>query len=171
MTDAAVGPPASRVDDLARFRGRAALHGVVVAPPVEAERSSRRTGMGRRHGRGRLPREGRLVIGRLEPWSVLKMAVLFNVSLAAIVVVAATVLWFAADTIGLVGNLEAFGEDLGFVDFRLEPATMLRAVGAMAGIWAVFGTFVAVIWSVLFNLITDVTGGMELTLRRGDAGR
>lgn len=59
-------------------------------------------------------RKVRRVVRHIEPWSVLKISVLFFLSLFLIICVAATVLWNGARTSGAIDDVESFITSLGF---------------------------------------------------------
>ena len=59
-------------------------------------------------------RKVRRIVRHIDPWSVLKISVLFFLSMFLIICVASTVLWNAARTAGTVDSVESFITSLGF---------------------------------------------------------
>ncbi len=106
-------------------------------------------------------RRVRLVVRRIEPWTVLKFSVLLFATLYLVMLVAGLVLWAAATATGLRENVESFiGELIASQDFRILGPTMFRA-SVMGGlVLVVMGTGVNVLLAVLYNLISDVVGGI-----------
>lgn len=108
-------------------------------------------------------RRSRRIIRRIDPWTVLKVSVLFYLSVYVILLVAGTVLWMAATVSGVRENVENFFNDLGFTG-RLVGSQILRASAIGGAILVLVGTGANVLLSVLYNLISDVTGGISVTV-------
>ena len=116
-------------------------------------------------------RRVRLVIRRIEPLTVLKVAVLFWASIYVILLVAALMLWSAATATGLRENVESFvGDLIAADDFSFKPTQMLRASVAGGALLVALGSFATVMMAVLYNLISDVVGGVAVVFEE-TAGR
>src|SRR5262245_13462203 len=77
---------------------------------------------GSEQGRG-MPqgRRSRLVIRRVDPWSILKFSVLLYLSVYFVILVAGVVLWSAATAAGVRGKIESFiGELIAAQDFKFK---------------------------------------------------
>jgi hypothetical protein len=108
-------------------------------------------------------RRVRLVVRRVEPWTVLKFSVLLFATLYLVFLVAGLVLWGAATATGLRGNIEKFIGDLIASDnFKILGPTMLRASVVGGFVLVVLGTGANVLFAVLYNLISDVVGGIAV---------
>lgn len=108
-------------------------------------------------------RHVRLVVRRVEPWTVLKFSVLLFATLYLVILVAGLVLWGAATATGLKENVEKFiGELVASEDFRILGPTMLRASVLGGMVLVVLGTGANVLLAVLYNLISDVVGGIAV---------
>lgn len=118
----------------------------VVAPPERAARTSR------------------VVLRRVDPWSVLKLSLVFYLCVCAVLLVAATLLWIGASVTGIVGNVESFFRDAGFDGFRFSPPQLLRAVVLIGLILVVTGTLANLLLAKLFNVLSDTVGGIRVTL-------
>jgi hypothetical protein len=106
-------------------------------------------------------RRVRLVVRRVEPWTVLKFSVLLFATLYLVILVAGLVLWAAATATGVRGNVEKFIGDLIASDhFHLLGATVVRASVLGGAVLVVLGTGANVLFAVLYNLISDVVGGI-----------
>lgn len=110
------------------------------------------------------PRTSRVVLRRVEPWSVLKLSLVFYLCVCAVLLVAATLLWIGASITGIVGNVESFFRDAGFDGFRFSPIQMLRAVVLIGLILVVTGTLANVLLAKLLNVLSDTVGGIRVTL-------
>jgi len=108
-------------------------------------------------------RRVRLVVRRVEPWTVLKFSVLLFATLYLVLLVAGLVLWAAATATGLRENIETFiGDLIASDDFRILGPTMLRASIVGGFVLVVMGTGANVLFAVLYNLISDVVGGIAV---------
>lgn len=108
-------------------------------------------------------RRVRLVVRRVEPWTVLKFSVLLFATLYLVFLVAGLVLWAAATATGLRENIEKFiGDLIASDDFRILGPTMLRASIVGGLVLVVMGTGANVLFAVLYNLISDVVGGISV---------
>lgn len=115
-------------------------------------------------------RRVRLVIRRIEPLTVLKVAVLFWASIYVILLVAAVMLWSAATATGLRENVESFVADLiAADDFKFKADQMLRASVAGGAVLVAMGSFATVMMAVLYNLIADVVGGVAVIFQETGA--
>ena len=110
-------------------------------------------------------RHVRLVVRRVEPWTVLKFSVLLFTTFYLVVLVAGAVLWALATATGLRENVERFiGDLIASDDFRILGPTMMRASVVGGSLLVVLGTGANVLFAVLYNLISDVVGGIALVL-------
>jgi hypothetical protein len=132
------------------------------APAAVAEPAEGRTG--RRGGRVRA-RQVQRVITRIDPWSMLKVSLLFALSLWLIVVVAGVLLWRVAVSTGTIGNFESFlATSLGEDSFTINGAQIFQGSLVVGLVFFATGAIFAVVTSVLFNLIAGVVGGIRTTV-------
>jgi hypothetical protein len=110
------------------------------------------------------PRTSRVVLRRLDPWAVLKVSALFWFSMVLIVLTAGVLLWAAAASVGLVGNIEEAMAGIGFDNFQFRPGQILRGAALVGIVLSVAGTCGNVLLAVLYNVISDTVGGLRLTL-------
>ncbi len=117
------------------------------------------------------PRRTRVVVRKVGPWSVLKFSLLFYFCVMLIVYFALMIIYAI---LSAVGAIDSAGRLLGYV-FATGNAdgpqavvirfgsvfTWLFLVGlANVVLWSLVNVFVA----FLYNLISDVVGGVEVTL-------
>jgi len=138
--------------------------GVVVDAPVEEPRRSRRGGLRAR----RVHR----IIRRVDPWSVLKLSLIFYFCVWAMAVVCSVLIWGVAVSSGTVESVESFLEEfLAFEEFTFNADQIFRLF-AMGGLIMVFlATAVTAILAVLFNLISDLIGGIRITVVEEESTR
>jgi hypothetical protein len=110
-------------------------------------------------------RTTRVILRRMDPWSVLKLSLVYYLAVFVVILVAGTLLWAGASAAGVVGNIENFMVDIGFEDFKFVPSKLLGGVALGGLVLVVAGTFANVLLSALFNLMSDVVGGLKLTLQ------
>jgi len=113
----------------------------------------------------RAGRTTRVVLRRLDTWTVLKLSIVYYLALFVVLLVAGVLLWAGATAVGVVGNIESFMVDIGFEDFRFIPSELLGGFALAGLVLVVAGTFANVLLTSLFNLMSDVVGGVKLTLQ------
>ena len=115
---------------------------------------------------GRRPRVRRVtrVVRHVDPWSVFKVALVFSLVLYVVLLTAGVLLWNVAYATGTVDNLERFFESFGWSDFEFDGGAIYHS-SWIAGLFGVVGlTGAAVLAATLFNLITDLVGGIRMTV-------
>ncbi|HEU5150246.1 MAG TPA: DUF3566 domain-containing protein [Iamia sp.] len=120
-----------------------------------------------RSGRGRPRRRGRRVtriLRRIELWSVLKIALVFNTIMLGIALGTVALLWALANTTGLVDDLEGFLREAGFEDFRFQGERMFEQVAFIGAVGALATTVFMVLAAALLNLIAEITGGIRFVV-------
>lgn len=103
-------------------------------------------------------------IRRVDPWSVLKFSVGFYVAIMIVCFVASVILYYIASGAGIVGNIESFIQEVGWPKFKLRPITVFRAVLLVGFVSVIFWSAVNVICAFLYNLVSDLLGGVEVTM-------
>jgi hypothetical protein len=115
---------------------------------------------------GRRPRVRRVtrVVRHVDPWSVFKISLVFNLVLYGVLLTAGVLLWNVAYATGTVDNLERFFESFGWSEFEFDGGEIYHA-SWIAGLFGVVGlTGATVLAATLFNLITDLVGGIRMTV-------
>ncbi|MDQ3469273.1 MAG: DUF3566 domain-containing protein [Actinomycetota bacterium] len=115
---------------------------------------------------GRRPRVRKVtrVVRHVDPWSVFKIAAVFNVVLYGVALTAGVLLWNVAYATGTIDNLERFFESFGWDTFEFHGGEIYHSLW-VAGLFGVVGlTGAAVLAATLFNLITDLVGGVRFTV-------
>ena len=115
---------------------------------------------------GRLrARKVRRLVRHVEPWSVLKISLIFYFCLWIILLIAGVMLWNLAVSSGTVDNIETFVTELFALEsFTFNADQIFRASSIGGLVLVVAGAGFTVLMAVLFNLISDVTGGMRFTV-------
>jgi hypothetical protein len=113
-------------------------------------------------------RRVRRVVRKIDTWSVLKVSSLFFGSVVLVFLIAGGLLWAAGSVVGAVGGFEKFMSSIGFEDFTFSVGQLLRGFVAFGLVVVALGTGLSVLAAVVYNLISDVTGGIELTVLEED---
>jgi len=125
----------------------------------------RLTGRERRRLSRLRARKVRRVIRHVDPWSVLKVSLVFYLCLFVVLMVAGVVLWNIASATGTIGDVEGFFKDAGaFETFSFDGLTVFWATFLIGLILAIAAAAVNVLVAVLFNLISDLVGGVRVTV-------
>jgi len=111
-------------------------------------------------------RSTRVVIRKVGPWSVLKFSLLFYFCLMLVIVFALVILYAILGAIGALDSVTGLIRDIGLADrsFEINGGWLLSRVIViglvMVVVWSLINLFVA----FLYNLISEVVGGIEVTL-------
>jgi len=117
------------------------------------------------------PRRARLLVTRLDPWSVMKTAFMLSVSIGIVVLMATALLWWTLDVTGVFAAIGRTVDDVAgsgtssfdfqsFVGFSRIMGTAL----VLTAIEIVLGSALATLFAFLYNLSVGLTGGLEVTL-------
>ena len=116
------------------------------------------------HGR---PERRRVVLRRIDLWSALKVSLALYFTIFAVFLAGATVLWFGARQAGLLGHVEHWVEVLGFADdrtFHFKGPEILKMTAVIGPIVVVLGSLATVAGVAVFNLMSRLFGGVEVTV-------
>ncbi|MCL2736337.1 MAG: DUF3566 domain-containing protein [Propionibacteriaceae bacterium] len=122
---------------------------------------------------GHQTRRARLRISRVDPWSVMKTALLFAVAAWVIFIVATWVVFTVLDMTGLYDAINStvaqiFASPGQTSTFNIKDyinTTRATALAALVGaVNVVIGTALATIFAFLYNLSAVVMGGIEVTM-------
>src|SRR5690606_32187932 len=112
------------------------------------------------------------IVRRVDPWSVLKLSLIFYFCVWLMVVVAGVLLWGAAVGSGTISSVESFiAEFLAFEEFSFNGDQLFQifALGGLIGVFV--ATAATAVLAVLFNLIADLTGGIRFTVIEEESAR
>jgi hypothetical protein len=113
----------------------------------------------------------RMVLRTIDPLSVLKFGALANLAVAAIGIIAGTVVIRAVVAAGLIEQVCGIAEDIGFLTCDLSPARWTRQLLLLGLVWAVVQTVLLVLLAVLYNLVAGIIGGIAIVMEvEGPAG-
>ncbi len=120
----------------------------------------------KRSGRTRIrSRKVRRQIRHIDPWSVLTFSVIFHVCVFGALLLASVLVWGFADGAGVIENVETlWGELADKPDFQIDEDVLIRAAAMIAGLLAIASSVLLVLLTVFFNLISDLVGGIRVTV-------
>jgi len=112
-------------------------------------------------------RRARVTVRKIDPWSVLKFSLLFYFCLMLVFLLAFVILYWI---LGVTGVLDSIANVLSDVGFGGQAGFEFRGYWIFSRLFLV-GLAGVVVWSlvnmlvaVLYNLVSDVVGGVEITL-------
>ncbi len=108
-------------------------------------------------------RRVRRVLRKIDTFSLAKMAFLFHLCLALVVVVAGVLLWTVADGQGMIDQLEkTISTNLQLDAFTINGKVLFRSAVALAVLFALLGSGMWILGAFLFNLLSDLVGGVQV---------
>jgi hypothetical protein len=131
--------------------------------PDEAPAPKRRLATFPRHRRPRVRRVTR-VIRSVDPWTIFKLALVVNAVLYAATLLSLVLLWNVATATGTIDNVERFLESFGWDSFEFRGGELYHATWIIGLFLVVLGTGLWVLAAVVFNLVTDLVGGIRVTV-------
>ena len=150
---------AGKAADVARSRARAASSQTV----------SRRNLLGRRQRFE--ARRVRRIVRHVDPWSVLKLALVFFVCVWVLFMVAVVIVWSIAQSSGTVERVESFVNDLGITGWKLNGTFVFRQYGLFGLVMVFACTTATVVSTIIFNLISDLVGGVWISVIEEETSR
>lgn len=104
-----------------------------------------------------------VMVRRVDPWTVLKISVVFYACMLVIAMLANAVVWAIINQLGLIDQVT---EIAGALNIALEIRTgnILRAVFLLGILGVIFWSAVNVFLAFLYNLVADLIGGIRVDL-------
>jgi len=117
------------------------------------------------------PRRARLLVSRLDPWSVMKTAFMLSISVAIVLLMATALLWWTLSGTGVCSAIgrtvnDIAGTSTTSFDF-LSLVSFSRVMGValvLAAVEVVLMSALTTLFAFLYNLSVGLTGGLEVTL-------
>jgi hypothetical protein len=137
-----------------------------VVPPAPAPAEVRaRAVRGRAKPSRARSRQARVVLRKVDPWSVLKISFVFYLCMMVVILGALMILYGILGAMGVLDTTTEFLVDLGFGDdFEIHGNWLFTrglAIGlGLVVLWTLINVFIV----FLYNLLSDVVGGIEVTL-------
>ena len=114
-------------------------------------------------------RRSRVEMTKVELWSVLKVSLCFYLAGLAMMIIAGLVVWLLLDASGGIHNFEKFmGDIMSAKDYRLVASQILLGAVLVGLVIVALMTIITVIAAALYNLFSELVGGVEVTLVEAD---
>ncbi len=114
-------------------------------------------------------RRSRVEMARLDLWSVLKVSLCFYLAGLAIMLIAGLVTWLLLDAAGQIRSFERFmGDILSAKNYHLVASEVLLGAVLVGLVLVALVTVLTVIAAALYNVFSDLVGGVEVTLVEAD---
>jgi hypothetical protein len=174
-TQAVTLPPAgTRTVDPAS-RPAAARSTESASRPAAAEAPAR-SGTGKVRGAGRGPRRARLQLRQIDTWSALKISLVLSIALFCVWMVAVGILYGVLGQLGvfdtlndLIGQLSSSsGEQAGNGGDVITAKIVLGGAAVIGAVNIVLLTALSTVSAFVYNLCSDLVGGLEVTLAERD---
>ena len=138
-----------------------------------AERPAGRTGQ-RPAKSGRGPRRARLQLRHIDTWSALKISLVLSIALFFIWMVAVGILYMVLNSLGVFATLNDLFGQVGSVSGNagtgdvITPGVVFGGAAFIGAINIVLMTALCTVGTFIYNLCSDLVGGLEITLSERD---
>ena len=161
-------PPVPPATGTGALLGSSTTSAATEAPSVTSARRP-----GRAAGRG--PRRARLQLRHIDTWSALKISLVLSIALFFIWMVAIGILYGVLSALGVFDTLnELFGQlgsssgTAGGGGDVITPGVVFGGAAVIGAINIVLMTALCTVGTFIYNLCSDLVGGLELTLSERD---
>ncbi|HSJ46779.1 MAG TPA: DUF3566 domain-containing protein [Euzebyales bacterium] len=104
-----------------------------------------------------------IMVRRVDPWSVLKISVVFYTCMLVIAMLANAVFWAFITRLGLIDQVTDIAGALN-IALRINTGNILRAFFLIGVLGVIFWSAVNVFLAFLYNLVADLIGGIRVDL-------
>ena len=180
-TTAFSGPGTAAREQRATFTsGAAVAGGIGAALRAGKQRGTSRVSRGQESVKSRpvtaQARKANLVISRVEPWSVMKFSFLISLVLWIVMFVAVALLYYALSSLGVFAALQrtlasvTSSQTSAGVDLTkwTSAPRVLGYTMLLGAVDVVLITAIATVGAVVYNRVTHLGGGVEVTLKETD---
>jgi hypothetical protein len=113
-------------------------------------------------------RRVRRVIRKFDPWTVLKVSIVFYAVMAVAIVLGLVILWAVVNNAGIPLAIEDFGKKITLLEADAElfadGERYLRVAVFLGVVWTVLLTGFTTLAALMYNLISDIVGGIEIVV-------
>lgn len=114
----------------------------------------------------------RRLVRHVDPWSMLKLAVLVSLCMWLISMIAVVILWTVARSSGTVSSLEKFvNSSLQLQDWKLDGEFLFRQFGLISLLFHLGLAAAIVVATLVFNLVSDIIGGVWVSVIEEETAR
>nr|BFE85003.1 hypothetical protein GCM10020093_076040 [Planobispora longispora] len=127
----------------------------------------------------RTPRKAHLVLRRIEPWSAMKFSFVLSLVCFVVLFVAVAVLYMVLSGLGVFDSIissvnqftqgEGQGAEISFdIASWFEPVRILGYTALIGAVNVVLITALSTIGAVIYNVASDLVGGIEVTFSEAE---
>ncbi len=110
-------------------------------------------------------RRVRRIVRKIDPWTVLKTSFVVNVVLAVAIVLGFVIFWSVMVKAGIPQRINDVASDLSFSDQLIKGSDQyFRVVIFGSLVFAILSTGFFTLAAVIYNLVADVVGGVEVVV-------
>ncbi|HJR91589.1 MAG TPA: DUF3566 domain-containing protein [Acidimicrobiia bacterium] len=113
-------------------------------------------------------RRVRRIIRKIDPWTVLKVSAILNAVAGVAIVLGVVIFWSVVDNAGIPDALTDFLVRITLIEEGTDPFAnseqFFRFVVFGSIVWWAVSTGFMTLMSVMYNLVTDVVGGLEVVV-------
>ena len=114
-------------------------------------------------------RKVRRVVRHIDPWSVLAFSAVFHVVVIGSLFIGGLIIFVVASWFGMIDNLEGFIEQIGeYNTYEIKLFPLAKAMAIFSVIMILVSSIFLVLLTVIFNLISDLVGGIRVTVVEED---
>jgi hypothetical protein len=165
------GPPTTTTPLVASASDELQTRDLPATEPMEAAEPRRaavprisREVVARRPLRRQRVRKVTRVVRHIDPWSAFKVGIVFSLAAYIVGLTAGVLLWRVADSTGTLGNIERWFTQFGWETFELKGDEVFAAARMIGLFLAIAHTGLIVLLATLFNLVSDVVGGLRVSV-------
>jgi len=92
------------------------------------------------------------------------VGLVFHAALYVVLLITGVLLWNVGSATGTIDNVEQFMESFGWDSFTFKGGSMFQAFAVLGIFGIALGTGIWVLAAVVFNLITELVGGIRVTV-------
>lgn len=104
------------------------------------------------------------VVRDVDAWSVFKVGLVVHLCLYVVALVSGVLLWNVASATGTIDNVEQFLTSFGWESFTFAGRQMFTSAALLGIVLVVLGTGLWVLGAVIFSLVTELVGGIRVTV-------
>jgi len=114
-------------------------------------------------------RRARLTVKRIDPWSTLKFSFVYSLAGLIVLLVAVVALYAIVDAMGVIDSISSFlrdveGKSSGGVTAWMSFGRVFSVALVVGLINVILFTAFATLTAFIYNVCTDLVGGIEVTL-------
>ncbi|MEN3361073.1 MAG: hypothetical protein V7637_5055 [Mycobacteriales bacterium] len=119
---------------------------------------------------GRPARRARLMVKQIDPWSTFKFSLVLAIAMFFVWLVAIGVLYGVLDGIGVFKKINDLSSELSGTNGQqlITPGLVLGLAALVGAVNIVLTTALATIGAFVYNICSDLVGGIEVTLAERD---